>query len=136
MITDSRTGEYITVDRAESGVYTWEIRNPLYFKILKHDSRPFLTQHDIITIQIQFNHNLRKALGLHKCFLTFKIWTTLHPPTGLFLRVFKTQVLKYLNNLGVISLNLVIKAVEHVLYNVINQTMYVDQYSDIKFKLY
>nr|QQK85149.1 AC2 [Tomato leaf curl New Delhi virus] len=48
MITDSRTGEYITADRAESGVYTWEIRNPLYFKILQHHSRPFLTQHDII----------------------------------------------------------------------------------------
>uniref|UniRef100_A1DRZ5 Replication enhancer n=1 Tax=Tomato leaf curl New Delhi virus - [Potato] TaxID=270145 RepID=A1DRZ5_9GEMI len=52
MITDSRTGESITADRAESGVYTWEIRNPLYFKILKHNSRPFLRQHDIISIQI------------------------------------------------------------------------------------
>nr|BBD50438.1 replication enhancer protein [Malachra yellow mosaic virus] len=91
---------------------------------------------DIITIRIQFNYNLRKALGVHKCFLTFRIWTTLHPRTGLFLRVFKTQVLKYLNNLGVISINLVIKAVEHVLYNVIQQTMYVDQYSEIKFNLY
>nr|AFS63522.1 replication enhancer protein [Bhendi yellow vein India virus] len=133
---DSGTGERITAAQSKNGVYIWKVPNPLYFKILSHDNRPFMTNMDIITLRIHFNYNLRKALGLHKCFLTFRIWTTLHPPTGLFLRVFKTQVLKYLNNLGVISLNLVIKAVEHVLYNVINQTMYVDQYSDIKFKLY
>ncbi|ADO40644.1 replication enhancer protein [Bhendi yellow vein India virus [India:Dharwad OYDWR2:2006]] len=133
---DSRKGERITAAHSTNGVYIWKVPNPLYFKILSHDNRPFTTNMDIITMRIQFNYNLRKALGVHKCFLTFRIWTTLHPQTGLFLRVFKTQVFKYLNNLGVISLNLVIKAVEHVLYNVINQTMYVDQYSDIKLKLY
>ncbi|ADO40790.1 replication enhancer protein [Bhendi yellow vein India virus [India:Pandarahalli:OY157:2006]] len=133
---DSRTGARITAAQAKNGVYIWKVPNPLYFRILNHDNRPFTTNMDIITLRIHFNYNLRKALGIHKCFLTFRSWTTLHPPTGLFLRVFKTQVLKYLNNLGVVSINLVIKAVEHVLYNVINQTMYVDQYSDIKFNLY
>uniref|UniRef100_E7BQ31 Replication enhancer n=1 Tax=Tomato leaf curl New Delhi virus [India:Karnal:OY81A:2004] TaxID=908119 RepID=E7BQ31_9GEMI len=133
---DSRTGEYITVDRAESGVYTWEIRNPLYFKILKHDSRPFLTQHDIIKIQIQFNHNLRKALGLHKCFLTFQIWTSLRPQIGILLRVFKAQVLKYLDMLGVISINNVIRAVYHVLDNVLEQTIDVWTSYDIKLDIY
>ncbi|ADO40679.1 replication enhancer protein [Bhendi yellow vein India virus [India:Jalgov OY125:2006]] len=133
---DSRTGERITAAHSTNGVFIWKVPNPLYFKILSHENRPFTTNMDIITLRIHFNYNLRKALGMHKCFLTFRIWTTLHPQTGLFLRVFKTQVLKYLNNLGVISINLVIKAVEHVLYNVINQTMYVDQYSDIKFNLY
>nr|QOD42436.1 replication enhancer protein [Okra enation leaf curl virus] len=133
---DSRTGERITAAHTRNGVFIWEVPNPLYFKILSHDDRPFTTNMDIIKIRIQFNYNLRRALGVHKCFLTFRVWTTLHPQTGLFLRVFKTQVIKYLNNLGVISINLVIKAVEHVLYNVIQQTMYVDQYSDIKFDLY
>nr|AHA80816.1 replication enhancer protein [Bhendi yellow vein mosaic virus] len=133
---DSRTGERITAAHTRNGVFIWEVPNPLYFKILSHDDRPFTTNMDIIKIRIQFNYNLRRALGVHKCFLTFRIWTTLHPQTGLFLRVFKTQVLKYLHNLGVVSINLVIKAVEHVLYNVIIQTMYVDQYSDIKFNLY
>nr|AYE67497.1 AC3 [Bhendi yellow vein mosaic virus] len=133
---DSRTGARITAAHTMNGVFIWEVPNPLYFKILSHDNRPFTTNMDIITMRIQFNYNLRRALGVHKCFLTFRVWTTLHPQTGLFLRVFKTQVLKYLNNLGVISINLVIKAVEHVLYNVIQQTMYVDQYSDIKFDLY
>ncbi|ACM45547.1 replication enhancer [Bhendi yellow vein Bhubhaneswar virus] len=129
---DSRTGEPITAAQAENGVFIWEIQNPLYFKITEHHNRPFLMKEDIITVQIQFNHNLRKALGMHKCFLAFRIWMTSHPPTGLFLRVFQTQVLKYLNNLGVIS----IKSVDHVLWNVLHHVVYVDQSYSIKFNLY
>ncbi|AHA59114.1 replication enhancer protein [Eclipta yellow vein virus [India: Lucknow: Andrographis paniculata:2010]] len=133
---DLRTGEPITAAQAWSGAYTWEVPNPLYFKILSHDNRPFTSKMDIITIRIQFNYNLRRALGVHKCFLTFRVWTTLHPPTGLFLRVFKTQVLKYLNNLGVISINAIIRAVDHVLWKKLEQTVYVNQDSEIKFNLY
>nr|CUH74485.1 replication enhancer protein [Tomato leaf curl Karnataka virus] len=91
---------------------------------------------DIITVQVQFNHNLRKVLGIHKCFLVFQIWMTSQPPTGRFLRVFKTQVLKYLNNLGVISINNVIRAVDHVLWNVLHNVVYVDQTYSIKFNIY
>ncbi|ACJ03797.1 replication enhancer protein [Mesta yellow vein mosaic virus-[India:Barrackpore:Leaf Curl:2007]] len=133
---DLRTGEPITAAQAWSGAYIWEVPNPLYFKILSHEDRPYSSNMDIITVRIQFNYNLRRALGVHKCFLTFRVWTTLHPPTGLFLRVFKTQVLKYLKNLGVISINAIIRAVDHVLYNKMEQTMFVDQYSEIKFDLY
>ncbi|ASW22640.1 replication enhancer protein [Cherry tomato leaf curl virus] len=114
----------------------WEIQNPLYFKITEHHNRPFLMNQDIITVQIQFNHNLRKVLGIHKCFLVFRIWMTSQPPTGRFLRVFKTQVLKYLNNLGVISINNVLRAVDHVLWNVLLHVVYVDQSYSIKFNLY
>nr|WNV28190.1 Replication enhancer protein [Tomato leaf curl Karnataka virus] len=133
---DSRTGELITAARAESGVYTWEIRNPLYFKITEHDNRPFLMNQDIITVQIQFNHNLRKVLGIHKCFLVFQIWMASQPQTGRFLRVFKTQVLKYLNNLGIISINNVNRAVDHVVWNVLHHVVYVDQTYSIKFNIY
>ncbi|AYE20639.2 replication enhancer protein [Melon yellow mosaic virus] len=136
MITDSRTGEYITADRTESGVFIWEVPNPLYFKILKHDSRPYLTQHDIIKVQIQFNYNLRKALGLHKCVLTFQIWTGLRPPIGIFLRVFKTQILKYLDRLGVIGIANVLRAVYHVLDNVLERTIDVWTTYDIKQNIY
>nr|ACN77027.1 replication enhancer protein [Tomato leaf curl Palampur virus] len=136
MITDSRTGEYITADRAESGVYIWDVPNPLYFKILKHDERPCLTNHDIITVQIQFNHNLRKALGLHKCFLTFQIWTGLRSQTGRFLRVFRTQVLKYLDMLGVVGINNVIRAAYHVLDNVLQRTVDVWATYDVKLNTY
>nr|ACH72917.1 AC3 [Croton yellow vein mosaic virus]AUT36480.1 Ren [Croton yellow vein mosaic virus] len=133
---DSRTGELITAAQAENGVFIWEIQNPLYFKITQHHNRPFLMKEDIITVQIQFNHNLRKALGIHKCSLSFKVWTTSRDSTGMFLRVFKTQVIRYLDRLGVISINLVIKSVDHVLYNVLHHVVYVDQSYSIKFNLY
>nr|AMB51337.1 replication enhancer [Tomato leaf curl Cameroon virus] len=133
---DSRTGELITAHQAWNGVFIWEIQNPLYFKITNHDERPFNYQHDIITVQIRFNHNLRKALGIHKCFLNFKVWTSLRPQTGRFLRVFRVQVLKYLENLGVISINAIIRAVDHVLYNVLESTNYVLEQHEIKFNIY
>nr|AFQ23205.1 replication enhancer protein [Tobacco curly shoot virus] len=133
---DSRTGELITAAQAENGVYIWEIQNPLYFKIIEHQNRPFLMKEDIITIRIQFNYNLRKALGVHKCFLVFRIWMTSQPPTGHLLRVFKTQVFKYLHNLGIISINNVIRAVDHVLWNRLEHIVYVDQSYSIKFNIY
>nr|UUF95093.1 replication enhancer protein [Chilli leaf curl Ahmedabad virus] len=133
---DSRTGEPITAAQAENGVFIWEITNPLYFRITEHHNRPFLTNHDILTVQIQFNHNLRKALGIHKCFPTFVVWTTLQPQTGHSLRVFRTQVLSFLNNFAVISINNVIRAVDHVLWNVLQHTVYVEQSYSIKFNIY
>nr|QJF49268.1 Replication enhanser protein [Chilli leaf curl virus] len=133
---DSRTGEPITAAQAENGVFIWEITNPLYFKITEHHNRPFLRSQDIITVQIRFNHNLRKALGMHKCFLTYRIWTTLQPQTGHFLRVFKTQVLNVLNNFAVISINNVNRAVDHVLWNVLDHVVYVNQSYSIKYNLY
>ncbi|CAJ87648.1 AC3 protein [Siegesbeckia yellow vein Guangxi virus] len=133
---DSRTGELITAAQAQSGVYIWTVPNPLYFKITDHLSRPFNKDQDRITIQIQFNYNLRTQLGIHKCFLIFEVWTRLHPQTWRFLRVFKTQVMQYLDNLGVISINNVIRAVDHVLYNKLQQTMYVKEFHDIKFNIY
>nr|QDG02872.1 replication enhancer protein [Pepper yellow vein Mali virus] len=133
---DSRTGEHITARQAKNGVFIWEINNPLYFTITNHDVRPFNMNQDILTLQIRFNHNLRRALGIHKCFLNFKVWTTLRPQTGLFLRVFRFQILKYLNNLGVISINNVIRAVDHVLYVVLVNTISVMENHEIKFNVY
>nr|AJC52388.1 replication enhancer protein [Papaya leaf curl virus] len=133
---DSRTGELITATQAESGVYIWTVKNPLYFKISQHHERPFTMKEDIIKVQIQFNHNLRKVLGIHKCFLVYRIWMTSQPQTGRFLRVFKTKVLKYLDNLGIISINNVNRAVDHVLWDVLQHIVYVDQSYSIKFIIY
>ncbi|AOA49810.1 replication enhancer protein [Begomovirus agerainvolutionis] len=133
---DSRTGETITAAQAENGVYIWTVKNPLYFKITNHDERPFLTKHDIITIQVQFNHNLRKALGIHQCFLIFRDWTRLQPQTWRFLRVFRVQCMKYLDNLGVISINNVIRAMYHVLWDVLEGTQNMGDSNIIKFNIY
>ncbi|AWH12948.1 AC3 protein [Begomovirus agerasichuanense] len=133
---DSRTGEPITATQAENGVFIWNIPNPLYFKITELQNQPFLTENDIVTVKVQFNHNLRKALGLHQCFLNFRIWTTSHLQTGLFLRVFRTQIMKYLDRLGVISINNVIRAANHVLWDVLTRTTYVENTNIIKFNIY
>ncbi|ADB45302.1 replication enhancer protein [Tomato leaf curl Patna virus [Tobacco]] len=133
---DSRTGELITATQAESGVYIWTVKNPLYFKISQHHERPFLSNNDIITIQVQFNYNLRKALGIHQCFLICQIWTRLRPQTWRFLRVFKYQCMQYLNSLGVISINNVIRAMSHVLYNVLEGTIDAELSHIIKFNIY
>nr|QIC19063.1 replication enhancer protein [Duranta leaf curl virus] len=133
---DSRTGESITAAQAMNGVYIWEVPNPLYFKISDHDQRPLNMNHDIIHVRVQFNHNIRKELGIHKCFLGLRIHTRSQPPTGRFLRVFKTQVLKYLDNLGVLSINNCIRAFKHVLYDVLHDTIDVIEDHDIKFKIY
>uniref|UniRef100_Q68V37 Replication enhancer n=1 Tax=Sida yellow mosaic China virus - [Hainan 8] TaxID=290090 RepID=Q68V37_9GEMI len=133
---DFRTGEPITATQAENGVYIWAVNNPLYFKITQHHERPFSTNHDVITVQVQFNYNLRKALGIHKCFLICRIWTRLHPQTWRFLRVFKYQCMKYLDRLGVISINNVIRAINHVLWDKLEGTIEAQFSYIIKFKLY
>ncbi|AGD98618.1 replication-enhancer protein [Sida yellow mosaic Alagoas virus] len=131
---DSRTGEYITAPQAENGVYIWEITNPLYFKITKVEDLVY-TNTRIYHINIRFNHNLRKVLDLHKAFLNFQVWTTSVTASGTtYLNRFKYLVLLYLDRLGVISINNVIRAVRfstdrsyvnHVLEN-----------HSIKFKIY
>ncbi|ADF58300.1 replication enhancer protein [Okra yellow mosaic Mexico virus - [Sida:Colima 2]] len=131
---DSRTGELITVPQAENGVYIWEIENPLYFKTYRVEE-PLYTRTRIYHVQIRFNHNLRRALHLHKAYLNFQVWTTSMTASGsTYLARFKHLVNMYLDDLGVISINNVIRAVtfatdrsyvNHVLEN-----------HSIKFKLY
>ncbi|AAD01545.1 unknown [Cotton leaf curl Gezira virus] len=132
---DSRTGEIITAHQAENGVLIWTINNPLFFKT-QQEIWTSSSKGKVIDIQIRFNHNLRKALGIHKCFLNFRIWTISRPPNGLFLTAFRKQVYKYLNTLGVISLNNVIRAVNHVLWNVLKTTIEVHSSTYIKFNIY
>ncbi|ALQ10820.1 AC3 [West African Asystasia virus 1] len=133
---DSRTGEYITAPQARNGIYTWEIRNPLHMRVTQYDQAPFNMSHNIIHLQIRFNHNLRKILGIHKCYMNFQVWTTSSSSSTSLLRSFTEQVHKYLDALGVISINNVIRSVDHVLYDVWEGTIDVASTHDIKFKLY
>ncbi|AQT01544.1 REN [Sida bright yellow mosaic virus] len=108
---DSRTGESITRRQAENGVYIWEVPNPLYFKIYRLEE-PLFARTRIYHVQIRFNHNLRRALGLHKAYLNFQVWTTSLRASGTtYLARFKRLVMMYLDQLGVICLNNVIRAV-------------------------
>ncbi|CAR65237.1 replication enhancement protein [Cotton leaf curl Gezira virus-[Cameroon]] len=132
---DSRTGELITAHQSENGVLIWTIHNPLYFKTIK-EFRLTHGNQTMIEMQIRFNYNLRKELGIHKCFMNFRVWTISRPPTGLFLNVFRKQIMKYLYRLGVISINNVIRAVNHVLYDVLQTTVESEFTHNIQIKLY
>ncbi|AFD62677.1 REn [Tomato rugose yellow leaf curl virus] len=131
---DSRTGELITAPQAESGVYIWEITNPLYFKITRVED-PLYTNNRIYHVQIRFNHNLRRALDLHKAFLNFQVWTTSVTASGpIYLNRFTHFVLLYLDQLGVISINNVIRAVRFATdRSYVNAVL---ERHSIKFKIY
>nr|QNG62335.1 Ren [Sida micrantha mosaic virus] len=131
---DSRTGEYITAHQAENGVYIWEITNPLYFKTYRVEDLLY-TRTRVYHIQIRFNHNLRRALGLHKCYLNFQVWTTSLTASGTtYLTRFRRLVMMYLDQLGVITLNNVIRAVRFATDKA--YVNYVLEDHDIKFKFY
>nr|AVM40968.1 REn [Sida micrantha mosaic virus] len=131
---DSRTGEFITAPQAENGVYIWEIPNPLYFKMYRVEDPPY-TRTRVYHIQIRFNHNLRRALGLHKAYLNFQFWTTSLTASGTtYLTRFRRLVMMYLDQLGVIALNNVIRAVRFATDKA--YVNYVLEDHDIKFKFY
>ncbi|ABK00004.1 replication enhancer [Soybean blistering mosaic virus] len=131
---DSRTGELITAPQAENGVFIWEISNPLYFKITNVED-PLYTNTRIYHLQIRFNHNARKALDLHKAFLNFQVWTTSLTASGTtYLNRFRHLVLLYLDQLGVISINNVIRAVRSATDR--SYVNHVLENHSIKFKLY
>ncbi|AQT01539.1 REN [Sida chlorotic mottle virus] len=131
---DSRTGENITVSQAENSVFIWEVPNPLYFRI-DHVEDPIYTMTRIYHIQIRFNHNVRKALGLHKAYLNFQVWTTSIRASGTtYLHRFKHLVNMYLDNIGVIGLNHVIRAVRFATDKY--YVNYVLENHEIKFKFY
>nr|AMW87011.1 replication enhancer [Sida golden yellow vein virus] len=131
---DSRTGELITARQAENGVYIWEIENPLYFKIYRVEELLY-TRTKVYHIQIRFNRNLRRVLGLHKAYLNFQVWTTSMTASGLtYLVRFRQLVNMYLDDLGVISINNVIRAVQFATDTA--YVKYVIENHEIKFKFY
>ncbi|AAM12381.1 replication enhancer protein Ren [Tomato chlorotic mottle virus] len=131
---DSRTGELITAHQAENGVYIWEISNPLYFKMYNVEDILY-TRTRVYHVQIRFNHNLRRVLGLHKAYLNFQIWTTSLRASGMtYLNRFKYLLMLYIDQLGVISVNNVIRAVRFA-----TDKQYVNavlENHSIKFKIY
>nr|CRI68225.1 Replication enhancer protein [Pepper golden mosaic virus] len=108
---DSRTGESLTVHQAENSGFIWEVPNPLFFRI-HHVEDPLFTTTRIYHIVVRVNHNLRRALALHKECLHFQVWTTSVTASGTtYLIRFKFRVVLNLHTLGAIGINNVIRAV-------------------------
>ncbi|QIV15577.1 C3 protein [Apple geminivirus] len=110
---DSRTGESITPYQANYAIYTWSLKNPIHVSI--DLIRPaYMSEDQQIHFTVKFNHNLRKALHLHKCWITCRIWTSLTTSAASSLRSrIEFHLMNYLDSVGVISINYVIEAINN-----------------------
>nr|ALR86881.1 C3 [Turnip leaf roll virus] len=119
VVRDLRTGEPITPRQSTIGIYTHQTKNPFYLKLISWDHRE--SGWFNIRIQLRFNYNLRKQLGIHLCWIEFTALGRHQSLTGQrFTTIFLKRLNHYLDNLGVISLNLVINGISHVLFEDFN----------------
>nr|APB54075.1 replication enhancer [Beet curly top virus] len=133
-ITDFRTELPITLEQATKSTPTTSVPNPLYFKLLWFERYGTIYQ---LKVQMRFNHNLRKSLNLHKCWIDLTITGSHRTLTGdRFLRVLKNQVDREIKTRSSLSINIVIEILNHVLYSVFNFVNSVIQYTSIAMKLY
>nr|QPK43195.1 C3 [Beet curly top virus] len=133
-IRDFRTEEPITLEQATKSTPTTSVPNPLYFKLLWFERYGTVYQ---LKVQMRFNHNLRKSLNLHKCWIDMTITGSHRTLTGdRFLRVLKTQVDREIKKRSSLSINIVTEILNHVLYSTFNFVDSVIQYTSIAMKLY
>ncbi|AAN06929.1 replication enhancer [Beet mild curly top virus - [Worland4]] len=133
-ITDFRTELPITMEQATKSTPTTSVPNPLYFKLLWFERFGTIYQ---LKVQMRFNHNLRKSLNLHKCWVDLTITGSHRTLTGdRFLRVLKNQVDREIKKRSSLSINIVIEILNHVLYSTFNFVDSVIQYTSIAMKLY
>nr|AMD16512.1 replication enhancer [Beet curly top virus] len=133
-ITDFRTELPITLEQATKSTPTTSVPNPLYFKLLWFERYGTIYQ---LKVQMRFNHNLRKSLNLHKCWIDMTITGSHRTLTGdRFLRVLKNQVDREIKKRSSLSINIVIQILNHVLYSIFNFVDTIIQYTSIAMKLY
>nr|APB53991.1 replication enhancer [Beet curly top virus] len=134
VIRDFRTEEPITLQQATNSIPVNLVPNPLYLKLQDFFRSGPVYQ---LKVQIRFNHNLRKYLNLHKCWIDLTITGSHRTLTGdRFLRILKKRLEIYLDNLGLICINHVIRGLNHVLYEEFNFVSSVIQKQSVAMKLY
>lgn len=134
VIRDFRTEEPITLQQATNSIPVDLVPNPLYLKLQDFFRTGPVYQ---LKVQIRFNHNLRKYLNLHKCWIDLTITGSHRTLTGdRFLRVLKNQVDREIKKRSSLSINIVIEILNHVLYSVFNFVNSAIQNTSIAMKLY
>nr|WDV40292.1 replication enhancer protein [Mungbean yellow mosaic India virus] len=133
---DFRSGEYITAVQLRSGVYIWEVQNPLSFRIMHHRPIRAGSRMMVTKLRIMFNHRLKKALGMHKCFLDLKLFHYLTATSGMILSIFRNQLFRFLNNLGVISLANILYFASDFLYKKLHLVEDERITHNVQYKLY
>nr|QQL11601.1 replication enhancer protein [Mungbean yellow mosaic India virus] len=133
---DFRTGDNITAAQLRNGVFIWEVRNPLSFKIMQHRQILAGSRMMVTKLRIMFNHGLKKALLMHKCFLDLTLYHYLTATSGMILSIFRRQLFKFLNNLGVISLANILYFASDFLYVKLHLVEDVSFTHNAQYKLY
>uniref|UniRef100_O72690 Replication enhancer n=1 Tax=Beet severe curly top virus - Cfh [Beta] TaxID=268959 RepID=O72690_9GEMI len=134
VIRDFRTEEPITLQQATNSIPVDLVPNPLYHKLQDFFRSGPVYQ---LKVQIRFNHNLRKYLNLHKCWIDLTITGSHRTLAGdRFLKVLKKRLEIYLDNLGLLCINNVIRGLNHVLYEEFNFVSSVIQNQSVAMKLY
>nr|ALF37769.1 replication enhancer [Beet curly top virus] len=134
VIRDFRTEEPITLQQATNSIPVDLVPNPLYLKLQDFFRSGPVYQ---LKVQIRLNHNLRKYVNLHKCWIDLTITASHRTLTGdRFLKVLKKRLEIYLDNLGLICINNVIRGLNHVLYEEFNFVSSVIQNQSVAMKLY
>nr|WLD30029.1 AL3 [Begomovirus spathoglottis 1] len=118
---DSRTGELITSVQANSGVFVWELksgRKPLSVQLRLHNQR------GLVHVKIWLNHCLKEPLQIHRAEIVFQLGTTIGfsgmqysiwTQNNLSRRI-EFHLWKYIDNLGVFSLNVLVRAVNNLFH--------------------
>lgn len=132
---DSRTGHTLTERQCNNGIFIWDIKNPLYFGLVRMIDTTGSSSSRMIHFQLRFNSNLRRQLNIHKCYLNFKIWTSLTPSVGGFLKRLKFYVFQFLESRHVISINNVLLAVDAFIRKYDAYIFNVTEEHDIKLNL-
>nr|ASN77438.1 AC3 [Mungbean yellow mosaic India virus] len=133
---DFRTGESITAAQLRNGVYIWEVQNPLSFKIMHRSPIQAGSRMIVTKLRIMFDHGLKKALGMHKCFLDLKIYHYMKATSGMILSIFRSQLFRFLNNIGVISLANILYFASDLLYVKLHLVEDVSFTHNAQYKLY
>nr|WDV40287.1 replication enhancer protein [Mungbean yellow mosaic India virus] len=133
---DFRTGEYITAAQLRSGVYIWEVQNPLSFRIMHHRPIRAGSRMMVTKLRIMFNHRLKKALGMHKCFLDLKLFHYLTATSGMILSIFRNQLFRFLNNSGVNRLAYILYFASDFLYKKLHLVEDISFTHNVQYKLY
>lgn len=115
---DFRTGLTITQVQSRNSIQEALVPNPIYIKLVD-----FFRAYQVyqLKLQIRFNHNLRKYLNLHKCWINLTITGT-HPTlTGpRFTSLLWRRILRHFKLVGYVSIDIVVQALNHVLYQEMN----------------
>ena len=113
---DFRTGEDIKPLVANAGVFSWELKNPIWIRV--QDLTWLNNNPQVYHVHMRFNHNLRKPLHLNKCWISFRLQTQhkrCWEPS--FKRILHHFIFRFLDNIGVISINYVIRAINALFDN-------------------